>query len=47
MKPVDEILTLDNPQIMVVVASPDEKAAIRQQLRRWGKLPAEDFWFFV
>ncbi|WP_040496340.1 glycosyltransferase family 2 protein [Fulvivirga imtechensis] len=38
---------LQNPQIMIVVSSPDDRVAIRQQLRDWNKQPATDFWFFA
>ena len=41
------IKTLEDPQIMVVVTSPNEKVEIRQQLEQWGKAPASDYWFFV
>ncbi len=37
---------LINPQIMVVVSSPDGKVEIRDQLEKWGKEPVHDFWFF-
>jgi len=47
MESLEVIKEWDNPQIMVVVASPDEKKIIRQQLIDWGKLPGENFWFFV
>ena len=43
----DVIPTLVDPQIIIVVASPDGKAEIREQLRTWGKEPVEDFWFFA
>ncbi len=36
----------ENPQIIVVVASPKAQPVIRQQLLDWGKKPVEDFWFF-
>jgi FlaA1/EpsC-like NDP-sugar epimerase len=38
---------ISNPQIIIVVTSPKEKAAIAQQLEDWGKKAAKDFWFFV
>ena len=47
MEHFESIPTLNNPQIMIVVASPDGKKAIREQLNAWGKLPVEDFWFFA
>jgi len=47
LESVDKILALDDPQIMVVVASQKEKTTIRQQLSNWGKLPVSDFWFFI
>jgi glycosyltransferase involved in cell wall biosynthesis len=41
------ILDLDNPQILVVVASPDDKITIRKQLEAWEKEPVVDYWFFA
>ena len=38
---------LENPQIVVVVASPQDKIVIRGQLDFWAKRPVEDFWFFT
>ncbi|MCF8237404.1 MAG: glycosyltransferase [Saprospiraceae bacterium] len=37
---------LKDPQIMIVVSSPDGKREIREQLLAWGKKPVQDFWFF-
>ena len=42
----DTIPTLPEPQIMVVVSSPEGKVEIRQQLKAWGKEAVRDFWFF-
>jgi len=36
-----------NPQIIVVVASPDGKKEIRELLKSWNKIPVMDFWFFA
>ncbi len=47
MEHYNVILELDNPQIMVVVTSPDGKADIRKQLDRWRKEPVTDYWFFA
>ena len=47
MESYDVISTLDRPQIMVVVTSPDGKQVIRQQLVNWGKRAVEDYWFFA
>ncbi|MBO3697814.1 glycosyltransferase [Roseivirga sp. E12] len=41
------IQKLVNPQIMVVVASPDGKIEIRNQLDQWNKEPVRDYWFFT
>ncbi|MFC2096881.1 glycosyltransferase family 2 protein [Bacteroidota bacterium] len=38
---------IDNPQIMIVVSSPDGKINIRKQLISWDKKPVKDFWFFA
>lgn len=41
------IPTLDNPQIMIVVTSSDDKAVIKKQLEEYGKIPVKDYWFFL
>ncbi|MEP3389182.1 MAG: glycosyltransferase [Reichenbachiella sp.] len=43
----EEIQNLNHPQIMIVVASPDGQVEIREQLKKWGKKPVLDFWFFA
>ncbi|WP_422360639.1 glycosyltransferase family 2 protein [Reichenbachiella sp.] len=43
----EEIQNLNQPQVMIVVASPDGQVEIRQQLKKWGKKPVSDFWFFA
>lgn len=47
MQHFEDIATVSNPQIMVVVASPDGKKSIREQLEQWGKQPVKDYWFFA
>lgn len=47
MQSFDLIPLLENPQIIIVVASPSDKMDIRDQLSKWGKEPARDFWFFA
>ncbi len=47
MATFDMIPQLDNPQVIIVVASPDDKATIRQQLTAWGKRARDDYWFFA
>ncbi|MCC8361112.1 glycosyltransferase family 2 protein [Salinimicrobium sediminilitoris] len=42
-----EIMTMEDPQIMVVVASPEGKKEIEQKLAAWDKNPVIDFWFFA
>ncbi len=46
MEHFERIASLNNPQIMIVVTSPDDKIEIRRQLAAWGKRPVADFWFF-
>lgn len=41
------IKTLENPQILIVVASPTGKKEIEELLTLWGKKPVFDFWFFA
>lgn len=38
---------LINPQILIVVTSPDARKSIRNVLNQWGKQPVKDFWFFL
>ncbi len=47
MKHFDAIPTIKNPQILIVVTSPQDKEDIRSQLAKWGKLPVKDYWFFL
>lgn len=47
MEHYNAIPTLDNPQIIPVVSSPDGKTEILERLTQWGKKPVEDFWFFA
>ena len=47
MESIELIPKLENPQIMITVASPKDKVLIREQLISWGKAPVEDFWFFL
>ena len=41
-----QIVDLENPQIIIAVASPSGKNQIKQQLKWWQKKPVEDYWFF-
>ena len=43
----DDIVSLQKPQILIAISSPEEKAVIRQQLTEWGKQQVEDYWFFL
>ncbi len=47
MQHFNDIPSLEKPQILVVVTSPDDKIVIRNQLDQWGKKPVEDYWFFA
>ncbi|MGD1960239.1 MAG: glycosyltransferase family 2 protein [Fulvivirga sp.] len=47
MEHLDVIPTLVNPQIMVVVSSPDARSEITSMLEEWGKKPVKDYWFFL
>ncbi|WP_245907042.1 glycosyltransferase family 2 protein [Reichenbachiella versicolor] len=47
MKHYSTILELDNPQIMIVVSSPDGKIEIKAQLDSMSKKVIEDYWFFA
>ncbi|MEO1255075.1 MAG: glycosyltransferase, partial [Bacteroidota bacterium] len=43
----DKIPSFPNPQILVVVTSPEDKIEICKKLTSWGKKPVEDYWFFA
>ncbi|MGB1103169.1 MAG: glycosyltransferase family 2 protein [Crocinitomicaceae bacterium] len=47
MNHFEVIEELENPQIMIVVSSPDGKKEIQNQLDLWGKKPVADYWFFA
>ncbi len=47
MQSFSEIPTIKNPQIMIVVSSPEGKKEIQQYLHLWGKKPVKDYWFFA
>ncbi len=43
----ETIPTLNRPQIMIVVSSPEGKKEIKALLLSWGKVPVTDYWFFA
>jgi len=43
----NDISTLENPQIMIVVTSPTGKIEIKEILTSWNKKPVTDYWFFL
>ena len=47
MEHFDAIELMDNPQIMIVVSSPDGKKEIQASLDQWDKKPVADYWFFA
>ena len=47
MNHFDIIPTLNHPQIMIVVSSPDGKKEIQAKLDDWQKQPVKDYWFFA
>ena len=46
MQPTEAVATLDNPQVIVLVAAPDAQPGIRRQLERWGLAVGKDYFFF-
>lgn len=42
-----DIPAIENPQIIIVVASPTGKKEIAEQLISWNKKPIVDYWFFA
>lgn len=47
MENLETIPNIADPQILIAVTSRDAKKVIRNQLEMWGKLPVQDYWFFV
>ena len=47
MESFNAIPDVNNPQVMIVVTSPKDKKIIKQTLENWGKLPVQDYWFFI
>lgn len=47
MENFEVIPNIVNPQIMIVVSSPDGKQEIKKQLDTWGKTAVKDYWFFA
>jgi glycosyltransferase involved in cell wall biosynthesis len=47
MEHFDTVQSMNRPQIMVVVSSPEGKKEILEQLTQWEKKPIDDFWFFA
>ena len=46
MQHFNDIESLKNAQIMIVVASPSGKTEIQDQLDSWNKVAVKDYWFF-
>ncbi len=47
MQSYEDIPSFENPQIMIVVSSPDGKKEIQALLDVWGKVIVKDYWFFA
>ena len=43
----ENIVTIENAQIIIVVASPVGKKEIQEQLASWNKKPIVHYWFFA
>jgi len=43
----NDVIEMENPQIIIVVTSPEGKIEIQELLASWGKKPVEDYWFFA
>jgi len=46
MKHFSTINTLENPQIIIAVASPNGQVEIETELKQWGLEKGENYWFF-
>lgn len=47
MQDIHSIKELNNPQIIITVASPEGKIEIKNLLKDWKKEAVKDFWFFL
>jgi len=47
MQSYTDIPSIENPQIMIVVSSPDGKKEILELLQSWDKKAVADYWFFT
>ena len=47
MQHFNDVPEIKNPQIMIVVSSPDGKLEIQNILDKWNKKPVADYWFFA
>ncbi|WP_245593009.1 glycosyltransferase family 2 protein [Crocinitomix catalasitica] len=47
MQHFDVVKEIENPQIMIVVSSPDGKKEIQNEIDALGKIPRKDYWFFI
>lgn len=47
MQATEEIASIENPQILIAVASPNEIEGIRERLSNYGKTPVSDYWEFL
>ncbi len=46
MQSFTSIRDLNKPQILIAIASPDDKKEIRSTLTSWNKKPVDDYWFY-
>lgn len=46
MQDTQQLTEMENPQILIAVASPDDQIRIRSQLAGQGYLPRKNYWFF-
>ena len=47
MKHFEVITKINDPQILITIASSQDKIEVRKQLGAWGLKPTKDFWFFL
>jgi len=47
MEHFENVPSIENPQIIIVVASPSGKKEIEELLHTWNKKPVTDYWFFA
>lgn len=46
LQPTEAIMNIESPQVMLAIASPNERLDVKRQLEKWGMAAGSDYWFF-